>query len=167
MPPVGIGRARRSAGCHQARPVRPLARTNSLHCSAHELQHALEVADAPEIKDLASFQKAFDGRGWKGAHGFETAQAREVTKRVTAELGSTSEAANRQEREWAPSSKSRKRIIAVLSSTAKSTPERWRLPSKCCRAGQSGSSFWTLRSGRRLRKGNRVSWTASCYAAAA
>lgn len=53
---------------------------------AHELQHALEVADAPEIKDLASFQMAFAGRGWKGAHGFETAQAREITKRVAAEL---------------------------------------------------------------------------------
>ena len=59
---------------------------------AHELQHALEVADAPEIKDLASFQKSFAGRGWKGAHGFETAQAREITKRVAAELRSTSEA---------------------------------------------------------------------------
>ena len=59
---------------------------------AHELQHALEVADAPEIKDLASFQKAFAERGWKGAHGFETAQAREVTKRVAAELVSASEA---------------------------------------------------------------------------
>ena len=55
----------------------------------HELQHALEVAEAPEIRDLASFQKAFDRRGWKGAHGFETAQAREVTKRVAAELGAT------------------------------------------------------------------------------
>ena len=52
----------------------------------HELQHALEVADAPEIRDLASFQKAFDRRGWRGAHGFETAQAGEVTRRVAAEL---------------------------------------------------------------------------------
>jgi hypothetical protein len=53
---------------------------------AHELQHALEVADAPEIRDLASFEKAFAGRGWKGTHGFETRQAREVTKRVAGEL---------------------------------------------------------------------------------
>jgi len=59
---------------------------------AHELQHALEVADATEINDLASFQKAFAERGWKGAHGFETALAGEITKRVAAELGSTSEA---------------------------------------------------------------------------
>ncbi len=55
---------------------------------AHELQHALEVADAPEITDLASFEKVFAGRGWKGAHGFETAQAVDITKRVAAELAS-------------------------------------------------------------------------------
>jgi hypothetical protein len=54
---------------------------------AHELQHALEVAEAPEIRDLPSFQKAFAERGWKGARGFETAQARDVTRRVAAELG--------------------------------------------------------------------------------
>jgi hypothetical protein len=71
---------------------------------AHELQHALEVADAPEIRNLASFQTAFAGRGWKGAHGYETAQAREITNRVAKELN--------QEREWVPSSKSRTRIIA-------------------------------------------------------
>ena len=55
---------------------------------AHELQHALEVADAPEIRDLSSFQNAFAKHGWKAADGFETAQAREITKRVAAELGS-------------------------------------------------------------------------------
>jgi hypothetical protein len=79
---------------------------------AHELQHALEVADAPEIRDLASFQKAFAGRGWKGSDGFETAQAREITRRVTAELGSTSEAANGQARPWIPPAPSRTRIVA-------------------------------------------------------
>lgn len=79
---------------------------------AHELRHALEVADAPEIRDLASFEKAFAGHGWKGAHGFETAPAREITKRVTAELRSTNEGANSQGREWLPSSKLRTRIVA-------------------------------------------------------
>ena len=79
---------------------------------AHELQHALEVADAPEIRDLASFQKAFAGRGWKGAHGFETAQAKEVRTRVAAELGSSTEAANGQDRERIRGSKPRIRLVA-------------------------------------------------------
>ena len=79
---------------------------------AHELRHALEVADAPEIRDVASFEKAFAGHGWKGAYGFETAPAREITRQVTAELRSTSEGANSQGREWPPSSKSRTRIVA-------------------------------------------------------
>ena len=68
---------------------------------AHELQHALEVSDAPEVRDLASFQKAFAGLGWKGSHGFETAQAKEITKRVAAELGSTSDGANLEPRRTA------------------------------------------------------------------
>ena len=71
---------------------------------AHELQHAVEVAGAPEIRDLPSFQKAFAGRGWKGTHGFETAQARGTARRVAAELN--------QEREWVLPSKSRTRMIA-------------------------------------------------------
>jgi len=65
---------------------------------AHELQHALEVADEPEIRDLASFEKAFAGLGWKGSHGFETARAREITRRVATELGSAGETANRRAR---------------------------------------------------------------------
>jgi len=53
---------------------------------AHELQHASEVASAPEVTDLASFERLFAARGWKQAAGFETAQARDVTKTVAAEL---------------------------------------------------------------------------------
>jgi hypothetical protein len=53
---------------------------------AHELHHACEVAAVPGITDLASFQQWFDGHGWKGAHGFETAEARDVTRKVLAEL---------------------------------------------------------------------------------
>jgi len=77
---------------------------------AHELQHALEVADEPQIRDHASFGKAFAGLGWKGTHGFETAQAREITIRVAAELGSASGTANSQAREQTPSQKSRSRM---------------------------------------------------------
>ena len=39
---------------------------------AHELQHAYEVASAPEITDVASFGKIFASRGWKHRDGFET-----------------------------------------------------------------------------------------------
>jgi hypothetical protein len=53
---------------------------------AHELQHANEVASAPEIRDLASFGKLFASRGWKHGDGFETEQARTITRRVVAEL---------------------------------------------------------------------------------
>jgi hypothetical protein len=53
---------------------------------AHELQHANEVASDSEITDLASFQKSFMSRGWKHAAGFETEKAREISKRVAAEL---------------------------------------------------------------------------------
>ena len=52
----------------------------------HELQHANEVASAPEIRDLASFRKSFAARGAKNTHGFETEQARVVGRRVSLEL---------------------------------------------------------------------------------
>ena len=53
---------------------------------AHELQHANEVAAAPDITDLASFQKSFASRGWKHRDGFETEQAKNITRRVASEL---------------------------------------------------------------------------------
>jgi hypothetical protein len=53
---------------------------------AHELQHAWEVASSPDISDLASFQRAFEERGWKGTHGFETQQAKDVNRKVLAEV---------------------------------------------------------------------------------
>ena len=53
---------------------------------AHELQHANEVATAPEVRDAASFREFFERRGRKGSDGFETAQAKEITRRVAEEL---------------------------------------------------------------------------------
>ena len=53
---------------------------------AHELQHAREVAADSQITDLASFQKAFAARGWKHGAGFETEEARRISKRVATEL---------------------------------------------------------------------------------
>lgn len=53
---------------------------------AHELQHANEVASAPEIRDPVSFRKSFNSRGSTNADGFETEQARAVGRRVSVEL---------------------------------------------------------------------------------
>src|SRR5262245_30205193 len=53
---------------------------------AHELQHANEVASDSEVTDFASFQSSFALRGWKHAVGFETEEARKISKRVAAEL---------------------------------------------------------------------------------
>ena len=52
----------------------------------HELQHAWEVASDASIKDAASFAKAFQQRGWKGADTFETREAQEVGRQVRKEL---------------------------------------------------------------------------------
>jgi hypothetical protein len=53
---------------------------------AHELQHAAEVAAAPDVADEFSFRRLFARTGWKGSEGFETAEAREVTRKVLKEL---------------------------------------------------------------------------------
>ena len=52
----------------------------------HELQHANEVADAPEIRDPVSFRNAFVSRGSKHAAGFETEAAAAAGRRVSVEL---------------------------------------------------------------------------------
>ena len=53
---------------------------------AHELQHANEVASTPGITDRDSFRKAFASLGWKHGDGFETEEAKIITRRVAAEL---------------------------------------------------------------------------------
>ena len=53
---------------------------------AHELQHANEVAAAPDITDTDSFHKSFATRGRKHLTGFETIEAERITKQVAAEL---------------------------------------------------------------------------------
>jgi hypothetical protein len=63
---------------------------------AHELQHAREVAAAPDVVDLPSFQKSFAAHGWKHGNGFETEQARRVTVTVAAELSRAGDGARRR-----------------------------------------------------------------------
>jgi hypothetical protein len=53
---------------------------------AHEFQHANEVAADLAITDPVSFENSFASRGRKHTAGFETAEAGEILRKVTAEL---------------------------------------------------------------------------------
>lgn len=53
---------------------------------AHELQHAVEVASVADITDESSFRHFFGRQGWKSSDGFETAEARAITRKVFVEL---------------------------------------------------------------------------------
>lgn len=54
----------------------------------HELRHVVEIADAPEVRDLDAVLALFRRIGWAGttANGFETAEAIETGHRVAAEV---------------------------------------------------------------------------------
>jgi hypothetical protein len=53
----------------------------------HELQHALEVAAAPEVLDAGGLAKLYRRIGWEGqADRFETAAAKETGERVRSEV---------------------------------------------------------------------------------
>ena len=55
---------------------------------AHELQHALEVARAPEVRDQTSFARLYDriGSGKNEELYYETKAAREIGRRVLIEV---------------------------------------------------------------------------------
>lgn len=59
---------------------------------AHELQHAVEVADAPDVVDEASFLAHLEEHGYRTRlycdeqHTFETEAAREVERRVRRDM---------------------------------------------------------------------------------
>ena len=56
---------------------------------AHELQHAMEVASAPDVRDdegLAALYKRI-GHGVAGRHAYDTAAARDIGRTVRSELG--------------------------------------------------------------------------------
>lgn len=64
--------------------IPPLAQVPLL---AHELQHALELAAAPDVRDRESCVQLFARIGWPAAPGcFETDAARLIEKRVREEL---------------------------------------------------------------------------------
>lgn len=58
---------------------------------AHELRHAIEIADAPAVRDLDSFRRFYERRGFHNAHlgTFDSRAARETGRRVRAELATT------------------------------------------------------------------------------
>jgi len=57
-------------------------------CLGHELQHALEIAGAPEVRDQIALRQLYERIGWAGSAGepFESQAARDVRTRVLAEL---------------------------------------------------------------------------------
>jgi hypothetical protein len=53
----------------------------------HELQHALEVAAAPDVRDERSFERLYFRIGWQsGVHAYETDRARNTGRRILEEL---------------------------------------------------------------------------------
>lgn len=53
----------------------------------HELQHALEVAAAPEVRDQRSFETLYSRIGWQsGTQTYETDRARATGRRIQNEL---------------------------------------------------------------------------------
>jgi len=70
---------------------RKLAPKTMIALLAHELQHALEVAEAPSIRDIDSFREHYEEHGFRNAQldTFDSRAARETGRRVRAELATT------------------------------------------------------------------------------
>ena len=58
---------------------------------AHEMQHALEVAEAPGIRDIDAFRQYYEEHGFRTEQldTFDSRAARETGRRVRAELATT------------------------------------------------------------------------------
>jgi hypothetical protein len=54
----------------------------------HELRHALELADAPDVRDAAALVSLYRriGDSYSDGHRYDTAAARETGRRVRSEL---------------------------------------------------------------------------------
>jgi len=56
---------------------------------AHELQHAVEIADRPDVRDDNAMRRLFTAIGHRSGHdGFETDEARRIELQARKELGS-------------------------------------------------------------------------------
>jgi hypothetical protein len=94
------GEARMLAATPGARHVRiririPGAWPELLSVLGHELQHALEIAAAPDVRDTATFRAHYLRIGYERMHGgyYETEAAIEAGRRVAAELAAPPEVA--------------------------------------------------------------------------
>ena len=65
-----------------------LSRAELIPLIAHELRHALEVADEPSVRDQAAMIELYEriGEASTGPHAYDTAAARSTGKQVRSEL---------------------------------------------------------------------------------
>lgn len=94
LPPGIEGRLLLLPRAHETRYVRiqiaiAESRTDAIALVAHELQHAQELADAPEVTDMAAFEALYERIGIRsGWHQYETEAAQAVARRVRREVTS-------------------------------------------------------------------------------
>lgn len=67
-------------------------RANRMATLAHELQHALEVAQAPEVIDDRTLGELYERIGYRNSYGWETRAARTVATQASMELAVTADA---------------------------------------------------------------------------
>jgi len=70
---------------------RALPPKDTIALLAHELRHAIEIADAPAVQDLDSFRQYYERQGFHNEQmrTFDSRAARETGRRVRAELATT------------------------------------------------------------------------------
>lgn len=94
LPPGIEGRLLLLPRAHETRYIRiqisiAESRTDAIALVAHELQHAQELADAPEVTDTAAFEALYQRIGIRsGWHQYETEAAQQVARRVRREVAS-------------------------------------------------------------------------------
>jgi hypothetical protein len=91
--PAGIeGRLLMLPRAHQTRYVRiqiamQVSASDGIVLLAHELEHATEIADAPDVTDVGEFVALYERIGERsGWHQYETAAAQETARCVRKEL---------------------------------------------------------------------------------
>ena len=92
MPPGLEGRLVMLPRAHDTRYVRiqigmPGSSSDAIALLGHELEHATELADAPEVTNMEGFVALYERIGQRsGWHQYETAAAQEAARRVRREL---------------------------------------------------------------------------------
>jgi hypothetical protein len=91
--PAGVeGRLVMLPRAHETRYVRiqiglPGSASDAIALLGHELEHATELADAPDVTDMIGFVALYERIGQRsGWHQYETAAAQEAARRVRREL---------------------------------------------------------------------------------